>query len=277
MNNRLKHSLLFLLGTLLCTWTLYFLIVFLKLNPYSMPGAIFLFFGGCTPTLLGFIMVMITYSKAEKLDYLKRIYQAKRIKPLWWATILLLFPAIMAVSIALNALLGGTVPEMIMLKNIISNPFMFFLYAFNSFMSGPFSEELGWRGFALDPLLDKFGFIKASVLLGLIWGIWHLPLYFMPQTWHGKMGFQLAGFWGFLIMSVGLSIIMSFIYIRTSRSILSAMLVHLSNNFAGQLISGTAGPGYSPKIEMIRSLIVIIIGICICSYIKRCNQEHIQA
>lgn len=63
------------------------------------------------------------------------------------------------------------------LKAILANPLTFFPLIILSFMSGPFSEELGWRGFALDPLLDSFGFTKTSVILGLVWAVWHLPLY----------------------------------------------------------------------------------------------------
>jgi hypothetical protein len=58
--------------------------------------------------------------------------------------------------------------------------------------------------------LEKLGFARASTLLGVVWCVWHLPLYFMPATWHGRMGFGLSGFWMFLILSVGLSMIMSF-------------------------------------------------------------------
>jgi uncharacterized protein len=124
------------------------------------------------------------------------------IKSLWAIVILLLFPALILFSTAFVGLFRASLPESVMLKSNLASPLSLFPLVFLSFMSGPFSEELGWRGFVLDPLLEMFGILKASVYLGLVWGIWFLPLYFMPQTWNGKMGFQLTGFWSFLLLFV---------------------------------------------------------------------------
>ena len=43
-------------------------------------------------------------------------------------------------------------------------------------------EEIGWRGYALPRLAARFGFARGSILLGLIWACWHLPLFFIPGT-----------------------------------------------------------------------------------------------
>lgn len=53
------------------------------------------------------------------------------------------------------------------------------------FDPGPFGEELGWRGFALPRLLERWNGLTAALVLGMIWGVWHLPAFFipaMPQT-----------------------------------------------------------------------------------------------
>ena len=42
--------------------------------------------------------------------------------------------------------------------------------------SGPIGEEIGWRGFALPRLLEKYSALSASLILGSVWAIWHLPL-----------------------------------------------------------------------------------------------------
>ena len=274
MNIKTRYLLIFFLLSIGITWILYLLIVLLKLNPYQMPGAICLFFGGCSPSLIGFILAMSANDEKGRIDYLKRLYKPSLIKPVWWLLIILVFPLIMFISILINILLGGALPGMDMINNIGVQPFSFFFYIFLSFMSGPFSEEMGWRGFALEPLIRKIGFIKGSLILGLIWGIWHLPLYFMPETWHGKMGFELTGFWSFMLMSIGLSVIMSFMFVKTKRSILSAMLIHLSNNFSAQLISGSTGAGYEPIIELFRSLIIAFIGLVIIIYIAASHKNR---
>ncbi len=50
------------------------------------------------------------------------------------------------------------------------------------FIGGPFTEEYGWRGYALDRLQSKFNALASSLILGLIWGLWHLPLFFITGT-----------------------------------------------------------------------------------------------
>lgn len=219
------------------TWVFYFAIILFGLDPYQGIGMVLLICGGCSPTFVAIIMVLTLYNKERKIEFFKRIYQVKRIKPTLWLFIILCFPVIFAVSIGIDLLLGGSLPQMKNLNAIIANPISFLPLILLSFMSGPFSEELGWRGFALDPLLDRFGFTKASVLLGAVWGIWHLPLYFMPQTWHGQMGFSFTGFWMFLLFSIGLSLLTSWVYINTRRSILSAMLMHLFSNFTALVLA----------------------------------------
>src|SRR5450759_3584491 len=122
-------------------------------------------------------------------------------------------------------------PGMKQFVSLMANPLMWPLAAFISFMSGPWSEEFGWRGYALDRFLQRFGVIRASIGLGLVWAVWHLPLYAMPLTWHSQMGFRLAGFPSFVALSVGLSLIMTWVYLSSDRSILSGMLLHFTSNF----------------------------------------------
>lgn len=268
MDKKLKNTGLFFVFSFVWTWLFYFAIIILGLDPYQGTGMILLICGGCSPTFVGIIMMLATYKKEEKIDYLKRTYQGKRIGAKWWLFIILLFPAIFAVSIGLDSLTGGPNPGMTNLMAVIASPVTFIPLILLSFMSGPFSEEFGWRGFALDPLLGRFGFTRGSVLLGLIWGVWHLPLYFMPQTWHGQMGFQPAGFWMFMLMSVGLAVIMSFVYVNTKRSILSALLMHLFSNFTAQLLTPISNTA-----EVFRSILFWIIAVVICVYMIKMKKN----
>jgi hypothetical protein len=110
------------------------------------------------------------------------------------------------------------------------------------------------------------------VILGAVWGIWHLPLYFMPQTWHGQMGFQFTGFWMFILFSIGLSLMMSWVYVHTKRSILGAMLMHLFSNFTAQLLATV-----SSNVELFRGLLILAFGIVIAIRMiktKKDSPEH---
>lgn len=268
MEKRLPPVVVFFIATFIWTWACYFTIVAYSLDPYSGIGLGLLILGGCSPTFVGIIMVLLTYDKEQRIDYFKRTYQVKNIKPFWWLFIILVFPVIYLISIGAGYALDGSLPQMSNLKAIIASPLLFFPLISLSFLSGPFSEELGWRGFSLDPLLRRFGFVGASIILGIIWGAWHLPLYFMPQMWHGQMGFGFNGFWAFMLDTVGLSCMMSWVYINTKRSILSAMLMHLFSNFTGQLLEEIPR-----NVQLIHDMLVFLFGVGLCIYMLRPSRK----
>jgi len=74
-------------------------------------------------------------------------------------------------------LFGGSVPGPI---QEITIPLIFSNLLF-TLVSGPLSEETGWRGFALPKLQSKFNAVSSSLILGLIWACWHIPLYFVED------------------------------------------------------------------------------------------------
>jgi hypothetical protein len=91
-------------------------------------------------------------------------------------------------------------------------------------------EELGWRGYALPRLLSgRLNSLTAALVLGIIWGIWHLPAFFIAGT--SQHDDQMGIFW--LILGTTLSsVIMTWLYIRTKGDVLaSGLLVHFMNNF----------------------------------------------
>ena len=264
MNKETRNLILFFTATFLATWITYFTIVINHWDPYTMPGMVFLLIGGSAPSWVAVIMVFITYDKEQRRDYFRRCISFRQVKLPNWAFILLVFPAIYAILIGIDMLMGGSLPGMINLKAYLAQPSILPLALFMSLLSGPWSEEFGWRGYSLDPLLKRFGVLRGSVILGFIWGIWHLPLFLMPETWHGQMGFKFAGFWTFMLYSIGLAMMMTWVYLGTNRSILTGFLMHLANNFTGN----TVYP-YSDRIEVMRMAILVILGLVLCIQLER--------
>lgn len=98
-------------------------------------------------------------------------------------------------------------------------------------ITGTLGEEVGWRGFALPRLLERFSPIVASLLLGAVWGIWHLPSFFvsgLPQA-----GLQIPVF---LVGALSLSVIATWILIHARGSVFLSMLLHFSVNFTLNLL-----------------------------------------
>ena len=86
------------------------------------------------------------------------------------------------------------------------------------------NEEPGWRGFALPKMLTSISPLAASLVIGVLWAAWHIPLFF-SQAWLGSMPFA----W-FLLYTVFLSTIMSWLYLKSSGSVLPVMLFHQATN-----------------------------------------------
>jgi uncharacterized protein len=86
------------------------------------------------------------------------------------------------------------------------------------------SEEVGWRGYALPGLIEKFGSLGASLLLGLLWALWHLPMFFVPDLSQYGNPFVL-----YALTQIAWSVVMTFLYLR-SGSVLIAMLFHIGIN-----------------------------------------------
>lgn len=113
---------------------------------------------------------------------------------------------------------------------ILSNPpyaLIGFLVIF--FTAGPLQEELGWRGYALPRLLQGRSALSASVILGILWWLWHLPLVTIP----GK--FMTNEPWLYLLLAVEIvltSILMTRVYLQTRGSVLATMLFHAAMNWS---------------------------------------------
>lgn len=86
-------------------------------------------------------------------------------------------------------------------------------------------EEVGWRGYALTRLAARFGLAGASVLLGVIWAAWHLPLFFIPGTTTTGQSFPL-----YLLQVTALSVAIAWAYARTHGSLLPVMVMHAAVN-----------------------------------------------
>jgi len=86
-------------------------------------------------------------------------------------------------------------------------------------------EEIGWRGYALPRLAARLGLARASVLLGVIWATWHLPIFFVPGVDNYGQSFPV-----FLLEVPALSVAIAWLYAHTNESLLLAMLMHSAVN-----------------------------------------------
>ena len=102
---------------------------------------------------------------------------------------------------------------------------------------GPLGEEFGWRGFALPRLLERWPPLKASIILGGIHAIWHVPLFFIPDMPQSRIPFLI-----FAVGVISIAIIDTWVYLRSRANLLLAILVHLMANYCGGILGAPALP-----------------------------------
>jgi hypothetical protein len=86
-------------------------------------------------------------------------------------------------------------------------------------------EEFGWRGYAQVPLQRVLGFVPGNLVLGAIWGIWHLPLWFMPGEGHAYYPFA-----AFVLYTISLSLVMGWLYEASGNKLIIPWLTHAMSN-----------------------------------------------
>ena len=243
-----KYLVLFFVLTLAWTWICGLIPVLLGITRTGL-GTFIFYFGGGAPSVVALFLVFLTYPKDKKKDYFIRCLSLRRAGWKWPLITALVFTILSAISIAVGVgILGFEMPTMDYIKAIAANPLNILLVLLLSLISGPLNEEFGWRGYALDRLLVRFGFLKGSLVLGFIWAIWHLPWYFTPgQAQYNLLQDSVFHALMFIPSVMMLSVFVSFVYVKTGRSILAGALVHMLSNLIGsQLLSS-----YTTEISML--------------------------
>jgi len=130
-------------------------------------------------------------------------------------------------------------------------PIGLLIWLFNAY-----PEEYGWRGYALPRLLEKFSPAGASLILGALWGVWHLPLHFIPTTTQYAIPV-----WEFIAQIIVLTFLFTWLHIGTGGSVFIASLLHAFGNIAGAAIpywTSSAGRWISFALLLIAAVLVTI-------------------
>ncbi len=213
----------------------YFLLVFLLAIPIWVLSALL---GNRLPIRLNLpisvFLFVLPVIAAASLSYrqggwagvrqlLARTFDFKRTRNrLWYVPALLLIPLVYVLSYAIMRLLALPLPDP------IEVPLQLVPVLFVVFFAGAACEELGWSGYALDPMQHRWGALVAAIVLGLVWQIWHVI---------GQLQADNAPVWilWHSLYSIALRVLMVWIYANTGRSVFAAILMHTSDNVSWAL------------------------------------------
>lgn len=184
------------------------------------------------PTLAAVISAALEGGREAVGSLLRRIV-VFRVNWIWYFVVVIGPPLLFLVSRTLEAALGGEPPSI--LESPLQSELGFGGVPVGFFLLGlglnnlvvTLGEELGWRGYALPRLQSRQSALGAGVILGSLWGLWHLPLAFAPST---QSAVSQLPFWAFLIDITAMSVLYVWIFNHTRGSVALATILHASTN-----------------------------------------------
>jgi membrane protease YdiL (CAAX protease family) len=202
------------------------------------------------PTIAGFLISYMEERSLGVFDLWRRGWHLE--KPLYLIPTLLLVPLLCIISFFLATFTEGVVPPEA--SNIMSDQNVTIIIS-TFFLGGPLQEEFGWRGYALDRLQSKYNSLSSSLIIGVLWAFWHAPSFFIAGTLQSEQPF-----YSFFPSVLILSILFTWLYNNTNRSVLVAMLFHTSINASYWIIPINAtsfGPLYYTIFLSLATIIVV--------------------
>ncbi len=210
----------------------YFLLVFILTIPFLVLGAltgIDLLPGlpiaalAVVCPVIGALILVYRQNKMNGVKaLLKRSFDFKRVQNGWWYLApLLLTPVITGLAFIVQRATGTPVPD---LQIKLMPTVMLFIVFFVSAIG----EELGWSGYALDLLQACWGVLRAGLILGVVWAVWH----YIPLAQEHRSAVWVA-WWS--LWTISARMIMVWLYNRSGRSIFLMVLYHMMSNVVWQL------------------------------------------
>lgn len=215
----------FVAGTLAFSWTVW-VIAYLATGG-TMSQALILP-GGFGPLVAA---AVVTYLTGGDVRGWARQLLDWRVRPRWYLIAVGLPAVVTATSVAtVLSVTGVPLDVSALLERLPVYPIALLFMV----VVGGGQEEPGWRGFALPRLQAAYSSLTASVLIGVVWAVWHLPLFVMGLARNTSGRFSL-----YAALVVGMSVLLTWCYNRTGGSVLVAMLFHAGVNASGLLVPAT--------------------------------------
>ncbi|HEY3054880.1 MAG TPA: type II CAAX endopeptidase family protein [Thermoanaerobaculia bacterium] len=214
-----------------------------------------LFLGIFAPSIVALSLTARDEGSAGVIELLRRLVQW-RVRARWYVLAVAYMAAIKLTVALLHRVFTGAWPR------FGSEAWYVIIVAtvFSTVVGGQTGEEIGWRGYALPRLASRFGYASASVLLGVIWALWHLPLFFTRGA--DKYG---QSFLVYTLQVTALSVALAWLYVRTDGSLLLTMLMHSAVNQSKDIVPSAVPDAMNPFTlsgSLVAWLTIAVLWIC---------------
>ena len=221
--------------------------------------------GVFVPSVVALILTALTAGTDGLRDLLRQLLRW-RVAPRWYLFVLGM-PALMALAgIALGQMLHAPAPDwrstpvhMLLPAGAAAvSPWVLLapLFVQQVLFSSPLGEEIGWRGYALVRLQQRYRPLSASLLLGILWGLWHLPRLWAASPGASGLPF-LTSVVGAVLGTVATAILFTWVFNGTGGSLLLVLLLHAAYNTTG-LFLPAAPDGAGLVVAWLVALAVVV-------------------
>ena len=270
-----RNASTFLISTFLFSWILwtpsvleYFGVI--SFGSEELSNAIYfitIIIGAFGPAFGSFIALRNEKQSFKK--HLKKAISRKGIQK--WGLFLIVILAIPLLingsSILIGTLLQLEIPLMPLPADPWYTPYLLYIpYLLFVSVLGGGQEEIGWRGYLQGELLKIYNPALTSLIIGFFWGVWHTPLWFM--LWDGH---TFTPYIGFVLMTMSISFVYSYIYQKSNGNMLAMILFHGSSNAAHAIfyLFYDDKPASAQNLYWIYVAVNVIAGLVVYSLMNR--------
>ena len=246
------RPVLFFVLAYLFTWIFWIPAIFVPENI----GIILMLIGLIAPAVISTIFVLASDSETLKQDLKNKVFGFYKVK---WQNVILaiiVFAAIIVASILLSLLFGQSIEQFAFTEDF-SFTGVGIAGAFITILVASIIEEVGWKGYCEDSIGDYMNWFWESMIFGVLWSLWHLPLLFIPGTYQAGLMVNPLYVVNFFISGVPMGFIITWVYLVSDRSILACMVFHLFVNFMQEKIAMT------PETKCVETIVATIATIVI--------------
>ena len=241
------RPVLFFVLAYLFTWMFWIPAIFVPENI----GIILMLIGLIAPAVISTIFVLASDSETLKQDLKNKVFGFYKVK---WQNVILaiiVFAMIIVASILLSLLFGQSIEQFAFTEDF-SFTGVGIAGAFITILVASIIEEVGWKGYCEDSIGDYMNWFWESMIFGVLWSLWHLPLLFIPGTYQAGLMVNPLYVANFFISGVPMGFIITWVYLVSDRSILACMVFHLFVNFMQEKIAMT------PETKCVETIVVTV-------------------
>lgn len=242
------RPVLFFALAYLFTWIFWVPAIFIKGNA----GALLMMIGLLSPAVVSTLFVVFSGSDLLKKDLKVKLVGLYKVR---WGNVLLAilqFAGIVAASILLSLLFGQSLNQFSFTEDF-SFTGVGIGTAFVTITVAAILEEVGWKGYCEDSIGAYMNWFWESLIFGVIWSLWHLPLIFIEGTYHAGLMVNPLFVVNFFVSAVPMGFIITWVYLVSDRSILACIIYHFVVNFLQEKIAMT------PETKCVETIVVTVV------------------